>query len=128
MRHRIRGNANTHDKLLQKENSYINSVCLTGCGFLRQFLLLQAEIIYCFIYFTVCIKCKNKVKWSNNIYANSTICLSEKREVDSCIAVRNKANLFKYSKIQCRIWMIWWSTNHHFTESWIFKWFPHKLF
>lgn len=29
------------------------------------------------------------------MYANSTICLVAKREVDSCIAVKNKANVFK---------------------------------
>lgn len=59
---------NIHILLLE---NVINSVCLTGCGFLRQYLLLQAKINYCFIHFTVCIKFK---KWNNNIYANSTIC------------------------------------------------------
>lgn len=126
MRHRIQGNAITYDKSLQKEKSYINSVCLTGCGFLRQYLLLQVEIIYCFIHFTVCIKFK---KWNNNIYANSTICHAQKKgEEIHALLWEIKPFCFSTTRYTAELFMIWWNTNHFFTEKWIFEWFPQILF
>lgn len=126
MRHRIQGNAITYDKWLQKEKSYINSVCVTGCGFLRQYLLLQVEIIYCFIHFTVCIKFK---KWNNNIYANSTICHAQKKgEEIHALLWEIKPFCFSTTIYTAELFMIWWNTNHFFTERWIFEWFPQKLF
>lgn len=126
MRHRIQGNAITYDKWLQKEKSYINSVCLTGCGFLRQYLLLQVEIIYCFIHFTVCIKFK---KWNKNIYANSTICHAYKKgEEIHALLWEIKPFCFSTIRYTADLFMIWWNTNHFFTERWIFEWFPQILF
>lgn len=104
----------------------INSVCLSGCGFLRQYLLLQVEIIYCFIHFTVCIKFK---KWNNNTYANSTICHALKKgEEIHALLWEIKPFCFSTIRYTAELFMIWWNTNHFFTERWIFEWFPQILF
>lgn len=125
LRHRIQGNAITYDKWLQKEKSYINSVCLTGCGFLRQYLLLQVEIIYCFIHFTVCIKFKNEITIFMQIQLSVML---KKGEEIHALLWEIKPFCFSTTRYTAELFMIWWNTNHFFTEKWIFEWFPQILF